>query len=208
MAPEDRSTRTLEEWAGSQHLNLTLVFTDIVDSTAIGVKLGDRTWIEDLFRHFSHARFLVVFYDCFVVKVIGDSLMVAFRTSTDAVDFAVAFAKDTGVNYIGIRAGINSGQVQIKENDIYGLNVNFTSRVQHSLSQEGILVSSSVKRDYEKTFGSSSDLRFVPQEVELKSFGKETLWEVDTLAWLEAVDSQRAARQLLLGGGRRVRFSF
>jgi class 3 adenylate cyclase len=190
---------TLEDWAGSEHLNLTLFFTDIVDSTSIGVKLGDRGWIGDLFKHFSHARVLAAFYDCFVVKVIGDSLMIAFRTSTDAVDFAVAFAKDTGVDYIGIRVGINSGQVQIKENDIYGLNVNFTARVQHSLSQEGILVSNSVKRDYEKTFGSASDLRFKQVEIDLKSFGKEILWRVAAPSLSKTVVRQRMARRRLLG---------
>jgi hypothetical protein len=51
--------------------------------------------------------------------------MMAFRTSTDAVDFAVAFLVNTGVDHIGIRIGINSGQVHIRENDIYGLNVKF-----------------------------------------------------------------------------------
>src|SRR2546429_10004559 len=95
------------------HLGLTLLFTDIVDSTTIGIKLGDTRWIEDLFKHFSTARTFAFMYDCYVVKVIGDSLMMAFRTSSEAVQFAIEFSTDTGVNYIGIRAGIHSGQVQI-----------------------------------------------------------------------------------------------
>ena len=41
MASEYDVPPTLEEWAGSQNLNLTLVFTDIVDWTAIGSKLGE-----------------------------------------------------------------------------------------------------------------------------------------------------------------------
>ncbi|HVQ36156.1 MAG TPA: hypothetical protein VMS31_01395 [Pyrinomonadaceae bacterium] len=49
---------TLEAWAGSANLNLTLVFNDIVESTLIGKKLGDRKWIEDLFVHFSKGRFV------------------------------------------------------------------------------------------------------------------------------------------------------
>jgi class 3 adenylate cyclase len=44
---------TLEDWAGPQNLGLTLVFTDIVDSTRIGIRLGDTRWIEALFEHFS-----------------------------------------------------------------------------------------------------------------------------------------------------------
>lgn len=198
MASQRNSPRTLEEWARSQHLNLTLVFTDIVDSTAIGAKLGDNLWIDDLFKHFSNARLITLFSDSWVVKVIGDSLLVAFRTSTEAVDFAVQFSQDTGVDYIGIRVGVNSGQVQIRENDIYGLNVNFTSRVQHSLPREGILVSNSVKRDYEKSFGSASTVRFSQREVELKSFGQEFLWKVHNPSLIRAVHKQRIARSRLL----------
>src|SRR6202022_1338020 len=98
MSSQQRSPMTLEDWAGSQDLNLTLVFTDIVDSTLIGRKLGDRRWIEELFIHFSQARSLTDFVDCFFVKVIGDSLMIAFRASTEAVDFALGFAAATGVD--------------------------------------------------------------------------------------------------------------
>ena len=84
--------------------------------------------------------------------------MIAFRTSTDAVEFAMDLATFTGVGYIGIRVGIHSGQVPIRENDIYGLNVNLTSRIQHSLPGEGIRVSTAVKEDYESVRGKS---RFV-----------------------------------------------
>lgn len=164
---------TLEDWAGAQNLNLTLLFTDIVKSTSIGVKLKDRTWIENLFVHFSRARQLTSHFDCYVVKVIGDALMIAFRTSTDAVDFAMDFATDTGIEYIGIRVTINSGQVQIRENDIYGLNVNFTSRMQKEITEEGILVSNSVKEDYEKVAGG---IIFNRRQVTLESFGARTLW--------------------------------
>jgi class 3 adenylate cyclase len=89
---------SLEEWAGAQYLGLTLVFTDIVDSAKIGIRLGDTRWIEDLFEHFSSARTLALLYDSYVVKVIGDSLMVAFRRPSEAVQFGVKFATNTGVD--------------------------------------------------------------------------------------------------------------
>ena len=125
--------------------------------------------------------------------------MMAFRTSTDAVDFALAFLMDTGVDHIGIRVGINSGQVHLRENDIYGLNVNFTSRVQHALEREGILVSNSVMRDYQKTLGVDSPVRFRPREVDLKSFGKETLYFTFVPGCREAIRQHSKARAQLLG---------
>lgn len=199
MSSQHTGPLTLEGWAGSENLNLTLVFTDIVDSTLIGKKLGDRRWIEDLFVHFSQARSLTAFADCFVVKAIGDSLMMAFRTSTDAVDFALAFLMDTGVDHIGIRVGINSGQVHLRENDIYGLNVNFTSRIQHAVPGEGILVSNSVMRDYQKTFGLDSPVKFIPRKVNLKSFGEETLYFTFGPGCREANRNHAKARAQILG---------
>jgi len=128
--------------------------------------------------------------------------MVAFRTANEAVSFAIEFSQNTGADHIGIRVGINSGDVEIRENDIYGLNVNFTARVQHASSGEGILVANSVKRDYDKRFGENSGVKFVPKEVELKSFGKETLYLVGTPGLVKAARTHRLARMSLLETGR------
>src|SRR6266403_3971635 len=199
MSSQDE--QTLEEWAGARHLSLGLVFTDIVESTAIGRKRGDDKWIDDLFAHFSVGRDIARCFDSRVVKVIGDSLMVAFRTASDAVSFAINFSENTGVDYIGIRVGINSGDVEIRENDIYGLNVNFTSRVQSALPGDGILVANSVKRDYEKRFGEDSGVKFIPKEVVLKSFGPETLYFVATPSLAQTRRHYWSSRYSLLGVG-------
>jgi class 3 adenylate cyclase len=202
MVPEEES-KTLEEWAGSQHLNLTLAFTDIVKSTAIGLRLGDDVWIDDLFDHFSQAREIARRHKCYVVKVIGDSLMIAFRTSSEAVRFAVDFSINTGISYIGIRAGIHSGDVQIRDNDIYGLTVNRTSRIQGAVTAEGILVSDRVKTDFRGTMGSSSGIIFEPEDVSLESFGKQTLWRAKSESLTKAWSTQRRARNALLTAGWR-----
>ena len=200
MTIPTNSYGTLEEWAGAAYLNLTLVFTDIVDSTKIGVELGDHKWIEELFVHFSRARELAAEYDCYVVKSIGDAFMVAFRNAPEAIRFALEFSANTGVAYIGIRVGINSGFVQIRENDIYGLNVNFTSRMQHMIEHDGILVSDADKKDFEKAFGRSSSEMcwFVQRDLEVKDFGKRTLWRVMSRPLREAIIKQRMAKARLL----------
>ena len=169
---------TLEEWAGAQRLNLALVFTDIVDSTNIGYRLGDDKWMQELSSHFHRGRELGLNYDCYIVKVIGDAFFVAFRNSTDAVNFAVEFSKDTGVDFIGIRVGVHSGQVQLMDNDIYGLNVNYTARIQSSIKGGGICVSDSIKEDFEKTYGSSIALRFSLTNSEIKNFRNAKTWKV------------------------------
>jgi class 3 adenylate cyclase len=65
------SQQTLEGWAGSQHVILGLVFTDIVKSTEIGKKRGDAKWIDDLFAHFTKVREIASRFDSYVVKVIA-----------------------------------------------------------------------------------------------------------------------------------------
>lgn len=124
--------------------------------------------------------------------------MVAFRTASDAVSFALEFEENTGVEYIAIRVGINSGDVEIRENDIYGLNVNFTSRVQHALPGGGILAANSVQRDFNKRYGDDSGVRFLPREVDLKSFGKETVFFVATRALMNVRQKKYKARKTLL----------
>ena len=99
--------------------------------------------------------------------------MMAFRTSSEAVDFAVDFSINTGVPYIGIRVAIHMGEVQIRENDIYGLNVNFASRIQSKIEHEGILVSERVKEDYSTTTGTSPRIRFQKKSMTSRVLARE-----------------------------------
>jgi len=109
---------------------------------------------------------------------------------------------DTGYDYIGIRVGIHSGEVEIRDNDIYGLNVNFASRVQHALPGEGILSTESVKRDYSRRLGTNTGVTFIPREVDLKSFGKETVYFTLAPEFRHARRIDARARQLILQSGK------
>ena len=135
---------TLEQWAGTKQSQLVLVFTQHRKLNRNRSKLRRQVWMEKLAKHFQRGRELASDYDCYVVKVIGDALFIAFRNSTDAIDFAIKLTTNTGVDFIGIRIGINSGQVQLMNNDIYGLQVNKTARIQSSIEKEGIRVSSPI----------------------------------------------------------------
>lgn len=190
---------TLEQWARSSNLNLALVFTDIVESTAIGKTLGDNSWIEHLAAHFHMGRHLAEVHHGFVVKVIGDAFMVAFHNSTGALEFSVEFAKSTGVDFIGIRIGIHSGQVRLMENDIYGLNVNKAARIQSSTPLEGISVSDSIKEDCVKAYGSNSPLVFSPSGSRIRNFEKDRVWRVKSRELYDSYKRSSAKRKQLLG---------
>jgi class 3 adenylate cyclase len=115
-------SESLEHWVGTSKI-LALVFTDVVESTALGRALGDERWMQVLRKHFAKARSLMSSDKCYEIKMIGDSFMVAFRSAIDAVDFAVAFHADTGDKCVRIRAGIHVGPIRVFENDLFGMMV-------------------------------------------------------------------------------------
>jgi class 3 adenylate cyclase len=175
-------TKSLQEWARPNTKLVALVFTDIVDSTSLGNSLGDEKWIALLRKHFDRARFLMWTLDCCEIKIIGDSFMVVFRSVLEALDFALAFNKDTGSPEIKIRVGIHVGPVRVIDNDIFGIMVNYTKRVESAFSVSGIVISSEAKThiDYEKATRHSTII-FKSYKARFKGFdAPQTLWRVRT----------------------------
>jgi class 3 adenylate cyclase len=161
---------------------LALVFTDIVDSTSLGNLLGDEKWVQLLLKHVKRARGLMYGKDCFEIKIIGDSFMVAFRTALEALDFALAFRDDTGDPSISIRVGIHVGPVRIIENDLFGMMVNYTKRVESAFSETGITLSDEAKKhiDYEKA-SRHATLHFKSYVTPFKGFNQnQIIWRVMT----------------------------
>jgi hypothetical protein len=173
---------TLQEWAGAGSMAMTtlaLVFTDIVGSTDLAVKNGDKKWIEILMKHFQQARRIKDVCNGYEIKPIGDAYMVAFRTAADAFQFAWQFYNDTGHPQVKIRVAIHVGQVRIVDDDLYGLMVNYTSRIQHQLPGMGIMLSDVAKNDIVAELGKDiPEFSLVPVKKTIKSFGKKNLWFV------------------------------
>ncbi|HYX27312.1 MAG TPA: adenylate/guanylate cyclase domain-containing protein [Pyrinomonadaceae bacterium] len=171
--------QTLEQWVGTSRI-LAIVFTDIVDSTSLGRALGDEHWIDVLRKHVSKARSLMNPDNCYEIKMIGDSFMVAFRSAIDALDFALAFHRDTGVDLLRIRVGIHVGPVRVFENDLFGMMINYTKRIESTRNPDLIVISDDAKRhvDYEKA-SRHSELHFNPREIAFKGFSEpQKVWHV------------------------------
>jgi class 3 adenylate cyclase len=175
-----QGSSSLHAWAGvkknGERVMLAVVFTDIVDSTATAVQFGDKAMYELLVKHFNSARRYCQLYGGHEIKLIGDAYMAVFRTADDALQFARSFCVDTGDHRIAIRAGIHLGQVRISDNDIYGLMVNYASRLQHVISGEGIVVSDVVKREVVSEHGTDNGFTQLPS-ADLKGFSNnEPIW--------------------------------
>jgi WD40 repeat protein/class 3 adenylate cyclase/GTPase SAR1 family protein len=128
-ATGEMHTKGFSLWAGSNLSTLALVFTDVVGSTSLGLALGDEQMGDVRRTHFHVGSSLVRKHKGYLIKTIGDSLMVAFRTATEALNFSIAFQENTGDEKIQIRAGIHVGPVDIEEEDAFGSMVNYAARV-------------------------------------------------------------------------------
>jgi len=169
-----------KQWAGgTQITNISIVFTDIVDSSRLNCDLGDATWSRIRDCHFAQGEHLLAKRNGYLIKTIGDGLLVAFRNSVDALAFAIALQTNTGDELIQIRAGVHIGQVQIESDDVYGQHVNLTARISARGTHLGVMTSQRVKEDIE-SYG--FDIRLIWRKKEnqkLKGFDRAfDLWEV------------------------------
>ena len=151
---------------------VTIMFSDIEDSTVITERLGDHGWQDLLRTHNALIREQLRAHDGYEVKTMGDGFMVAFRSAKKGLDCAIAiqrgFAKRNGDdgNHVRVRIGLHAGEAIKEGDDFYGKNVILASRVAGKAVGGEILVSSLVRALVESsvdagTFGE-------PREVELK----------------------------------------
>jgi class 3 adenylate cyclase len=180
-AKDEVGTIGFRQWAGNvDTATLAVVFTDIVGSTELNQEMKDTRWSEILATHFERARQLINEKNGHLVKTLGDGVMAGFRGSADALEFALAFASNTGHEAIKIRAGIHVGLVVIKpDGDVSGHAVNFVQRVAAKAEKGGVWVSQHVK-DHIEGLGRPKALLWTKHpDQELKGFpDTQTLWSV------------------------------
>jgi pimeloyl-ACP methyl ester carboxylesterase len=124
----------------------TVLFTDIVDSTQQAAAVGDTEWRSVLDAHFSLARSQLRRFRGREVKTLGDGILATFDGPARAVRCAQAIVSGVRPLGIAIRAGLHTGEVEIREDDdIGGIAVNIASRVSHLAGSSEVWVSSTVK---------------------------------------------------------------
>jgi uncharacterized protein (TIGR00369 family) len=123
----------------------TLLFTDVVGSTAIAERLGDMRWRSLLEEHRATVRNEVQRCEGIEVKTIGDGFLIRFESPMRALDCAQAIRARVQRHGIGIRAGIHTGECDLQGGDVAGIAVHIAARLQALASADEILVSSTVK---------------------------------------------------------------
>jgi class 3 adenylate cyclase len=163
---------------------VTIVFTDIVDSTVLTARLGDHAWLDLVQRHNGVIRATTEGHGGTVVETQGDGSMLAFSSARRAVSCATAIQKDIAATFadasppIRVRIGVHTGDALHEADHFFGTTVNYAARVaSHALGGE-VLVSNLV---HEMVAGSRTDVRFRDsRDAELKGLdGTHRLFAVD-----------------------------
>ncbi|MGH2641594.1 MAG: adenylate/guanylate cyclase domain-containing protein [Actinomycetota bacterium] len=123
----------------------TLLFTDVVDSTTRAAELGDRAWRDVLDRHHAVVRRELERFGGREISTTGDGFFASFASPTQAVRCAVAAVGAVRPFGLEIRAGVHTGEVEVRGNDLGGLAVHIAARISGAAAPGEVVVSSTVK---------------------------------------------------------------
>ena len=131
--------------SGAERVLATVLFTDIVGSTDRAAQLGDGRWRDLLDRHDQSVRSQLDRFRGREVKMVGDGFVASFDSPGRAIECALAI-RDTLASFdIGVRAGIHTGEIEVRGDDVAGLAVHIGARVLGLAGTGEVLVSSTVK---------------------------------------------------------------
>ncbi|MHB8593842.1 MAG: adenylate/guanylate cyclase domain-containing protein, partial [Acidimicrobiales bacterium] len=130
---------------GVDRVLTTLLFTDIVGSTDRAAELGDQRWRDLLDRHDQSVRRQIDRLRGREVKAVGDGFVATFDSPGRAIECALAIRRELGALDIDVRAGIHTGEIEMRGDDVAGLTVHISARVSALADSGEVLVSSTVK---------------------------------------------------------------
>ena len=122
----------------------TVLFTDIVDSTRRASELGDAAWRSLLDRHDAAVRRQLERFRGREVKVTGDGFVATFDGPARAIQCAQSITAAVRPLGLEVRAGLHTGEIEMREEDIAGVAVHIGARVAALAGPGEVLVSGSV----------------------------------------------------------------
>jgi class 3 adenylate cyclase len=122
----------------------TVLFTDIAASTEQLAATGDRAWRKLLDEHDDATDRIVRDHRGRVIQHVGDGMLATFDGPARAVRCASALIETASERGITIRAGLHTGEIELRGSDIAGIAVHIASRVSALAAPKEILVSRTV----------------------------------------------------------------
>ena len=136
----------------------TVLYTDIVESTELAFRLGDAQWRKLLDAHDKVVRRELRHFGGREVKTTGDGFVTSFDGPARAVQCAHAIVREAHAIDIDIRAGLHTGECEVRGGDLAGVTMHIGARVM-ALSAPGEILVSRTVRD----LVNGSDIRFDPR---------------------------------------------
>ena len=138
-------TGTRGEQADDDRMLATVLFTDIVDSTKRAAEIGDRRWRELLDAHDAIVRSQLGRFRGHEVKTVGDGFLATFDGPQRAIKCALAIRETLQPLGLEVRAGLHTGECEMRGDDVGGIAVHIGARVVGEARASEVLVSSTVK---------------------------------------------------------------
>lgn len=131
--------------AGLERVLTTLVMTDIVGSTSLARRLGDRTWGELLGQFTGSARDTITRYRGQLVELTGDGVLARFDGAVRAVRCAAALRSEAAELELPIRAVVHTGEVEVADGNLRGVALHEAARMLGLAGEGEILVSATTR---------------------------------------------------------------
>lgn len=119
----------------------TLVFTDIVDSTATARSMGDRAFADLIAVHDQRLTETVARFKGEIAKLTGDGMLAMFDGATRAVRCAGECRRAVSDLGLSLRAAVHTGEVEVAGDQIQGIAVNEAARILDLAEAHEVLVS-------------------------------------------------------------------
>jgi len=123
----------------------TILFTDIVDSTATLARVGDRAWRELLLEHNTRMRVVISAFRGRELATTGDGFLVAFDGATNAVRCGAEMVRTARSLDVSIRVGIHTGEVEFIDDNARGVAVHAAARVLAVAGADEVVVSDTTR---------------------------------------------------------------
>lgn len=123
----------------------TVLFTDLVGSTARAAELGDAEWRRLLGEHDREIRAVLERFRGHEVKTTGDGFLATFDGPARAVRCAFAIRDAVASQGLAVRAGLHTGEIELTGTDVAGIAVHIAARICALAVSGEVLVSSTVK---------------------------------------------------------------
>jgi RNA-directed DNA polymerase len=124
---------------------LTVMFTDIVESTVKLAELGDRDWSHVREAHDRRIRAQLGRHRGREIKTVGDAFVATFDSPTEAVRCARSIVESLADLGIEVRIGLHTGEVRREGADIHGIGVVIAARVEAEAQPSEALVTRTVR---------------------------------------------------------------